>query len=150
MFKTKLGVYMKSLIALSAIVFSAATMAGPSVSGGIAYHQDFEKCENKKLNSGISIEANVLPSNISGFMWEGETSSVQMKCVQTKNETAKTGEELVWKCNEQRAGEGQLYVEISRKSNGVKYASIYRKNILNQNHFMYKMSCNQTISPVNY
>ncbi|MBC7712591.1 MAG: hypothetical protein H7177_04605 [Rhizobacter sp.] len=137
---------MKTILALSFLVVSTVTHAGPSVSGGIAYHEDFESCKNTKAKVSLTITADVTPKMITGRLTEGKVTSI-LKCTEGNNKKSKiTGEELVFACNEERAGEGQLYVEVTRNVAGLKYASVFRKDIIQRNSLMNKLSCDQQVS----
>ena len=137
---------MKTILALSFLVIATAAHAGPSVSGGIAFQEDFESCVNKKLKTTLDVRAIVTPSNIVGVLVEGKNATT-LNCVEGNNSRSPiTGEEVVFKCDEQRAGEGQIQVYVTRNFAGLKYATTYRKDILQRPAKMYTMKCDQFVS----
>lgn len=132
-------------LALSVLAMSSA-FAGPSVSGGIAYYKQFEVCKFNKEKAYFSIAAVLKPGNIVSSILEGENST-SLNCTETKGAiSTQTGEEMIWKCEEQRAGEGQLRVHVLRANDGVKYAIVYRLDIINRLSPIYKMKCDQQVS----
>lgn len=138
---------MKTLMLLACSLALNVAFAGPTISGGIGYHQDLEKCINKQADVQLSIEANITPQIIGGYMHEGKTSSYALRCVEGKNtKSAITGEENVWTCFEDRIGEGQLQVHINRKNSGIKYGIVYRYDIIGRLSEMYKLKCDQQVS----
>ncbi|MGZ3788618.1 MAG: hypothetical protein ACXVLQ_08855, partial [Bacteriovorax sp.] len=90
---------MKSLlIALSCLIMGSA-VAGPSVSGGVIYREDFEKCANKKEKVDLSITAIMAPHRFTGLLSEGKNQGTLLDCsLGNNNRSAITGEENVWTC----------------------------------------------------
>lgn len=135
------------LVSLSLVLSIGSAVAGPSTSGGIAYQETFERCINKKLGTDIAVIAVASPETVFGFLSEPTESYHTLKCVEGKNQRSPmTGEELVWICNEQRPGEGQILVHINRTNEGVKYGILYRKNIIQQYQEMSRLTCDQLVS----
>lgn len=135
------------LLSLSFLSITSIAVAGPSVSGGIVYEEKFENCSNKKEKTQLSIEAIMNPNTFVGLISEGPKNDHTLKCLEGKNQKSKfTGEEIVWICSEQRAGEGQLQVHINRNDAGLKYGVVYRNNIIGQLQEMYKLKCDQQVS----
>ncbi|GEM_PF-786142 len=118
--------------------------AGPSISGGVIFYKQHEVCKTKE--SSLVIAEVLKPGNIVSTISEGPYTT-SLKCTQTTGETSpKTGEEMLWNCEEHRAGEGQLRIHVLRANNGVKYAAVYRLDILNRLADIYSMICDQHVS----
>ncbi len=131
------------IAALALTLMASSAFAGPSVSGGVIFYKQIEVCKTKE--SYFSIQEVLKPGNILSTFAEGPHST-SLKCIETTGMTSpKTGEEMLWKCDELRAGEGQLRVHVLRANNGVKYAQVYRLDILNRLSEMYKMKCDQQL-----
>jgi hypothetical protein len=137
---------MKSLLITLSFLVMGSAVAGPSVSGGIAFYENYESCTNKKAKTSFRVAAVASPTLVFGTMVEG-TVATTLNCKDGNNRrNATTGEEIVWDCNEQRAGEGQLHVIINRNDMGIKYATVYRKDILNRDAKLSTMACDQQVS----
>lgn len=131
-----------TLFALALTLMNSAH-AGPSVSGGVIYYKQLEVCKTKE--SALTIAEVLKPGNIISSISEGPYTT-SLKCTQTTGMTSpKTGEEMLWNCEEHRAGEGQLRIHVLRANNGVKYAAVYRLDILNRLADIYSMMCDQQI-----
>lgn len=138
---------MKSLLITLSFLVMGSAVAGPSVSGGVTFYEQYEVCSNKKEKVGLVVAASLSPSRIMGNLSEGKNNQVALKCVEGKNaKSSVTGEETVWTCSELRAGEGQLQVHINRNNAGLKYGVVYRFDIIGRLSEMYKLKCDQQIS----
>lgn len=133
------------LLSLSFALSISAAVAGPSVSGGVAFEQEFERCISANKEVKISIKAVASPELIFGFLAEGDAYNT-LKCHSGEAIRTLNGEEVVWVCSEQRVGEGRIETYIFRTSAGVKYGVVYRYNILQKLQEMSRLACDQTIS----
>lgn len=121
-----------------------SAVAGPSVSGGVVYYKQHEVCKTKE--SALTISEVLRPGNIVSTISEGPYTT-SLTCTKTTGMISpKTGEEMLWNCEEHRAGEGQLRIHVLRANNGVKYAAVYRLDILNRLADIYQMKCDQQVS----
>ncbi len=137
---------MKTILALTFLVQTAVAVAGPSVSGGIVYNETFESCANKKEQTTLRVSALLSPKNFIAHLTTGKNTTL-LKCVEGDNRRSPiTGEEIIWKCDEQRPGDGQLQVYVNRNDFGLKYATVYRADILRRPSKMFTMKCDQQTS----
>lgn len=136
---------MKTILALTISMIATVTHAGPSISGGIIHNEQFEACANKKNKTTFTLASVLTPGNYLGTITEGEVSTI-LKCKAGNNSSNVQNEEIIWSCNEHRAGEGQLLVEVVRAKDGVKFARVYRKDIIQRNVNLYNMKCDQQVS----
>jgi hypothetical protein len=138
--------FMKTILALSLSMISTFAHAGPSISGGIIHNERFEACANKKEKVTFTVGSLMSPSNVLGTLTEDKESTI-LKCKSGINMTGSLSkEEIVWTCNENRPGEGQLLVTVYRSNQGLKYAQVSRKDILQRYVVMYNMNCDQQVS----
>ncbi|MDO9184152.1 MAG: hypothetical protein Q7U04_17190 [Bacteriovorax sp.] len=135
---------MKTLLITLAILTLSLGLATASTHRGFAYHKDLELCSNIHENVTFSIEANVKPSMISGYLNEANTPSLPLKCTeQADMKNFAASETTLWKCYEDSINEGQVFVDIKADTQGLVFGVVYRTSYTGEVFELYKLECKQ-------
>ncbi len=123
------------------LIFTQGAYAGPIFSGGGQFGEQVLVCQVKrgKFYSSFTISKTAKPNEFIGQYQDikivGDGIFAKLDCEQQPQQT-----EILFSCNERRAGEGQFTTKIYRTPQGL-VASIGRKNLLNESNEIDRISC---------
>ena len=130
---------MKLFIATLVLGLSATSFAGPSSSGGVNGVVKTRICTGAEPAQRIQLNTYENGSTELSFV-QGAVDPILADCTDADAAAKAQNPALILSCSEQRAGEGQIRVDLET-SMGPEIAKLYQADILGQFNYMASYLC---------